>query len=170
MWILFLLSERCYSLKTTLHSLGFTWNVFQERSLAWLKWDSWSRSSHTLLTNSVLFFFLQRHMRDNAKAGLHCRSGCASLRMVGYSPVGRWELAMCRDFGCGDGGGPTGPNRLPTRGPVCRLFSAVSRAHRVSSVLRLCAGRLACIWRPCGTCWGWPGACSERELQHLFGI
>lgn len=24
---------------------------------------------------------------------------------------------MCRDFGCGDGGGPTGPNRLPTRGP-----------------------------------------------------
>jgi len=35
------------------------------------------------------FLFLQRHKQDNAKGGLHCRSGCASLRMVGYSPVDR---------------------------------------------------------------------------------
>ena len=124
--ILFLLLQRCYSLKTSLR-LRFTWIMFQERSLSWQKWDGCSRSCRSLLTSPVLFFFLQRHKQDNAKGGLHCRSGCASLRMVGYSPVGRWELATCRDFGCGDGGGPTGPNRLPTRGPVCRLFSAVSQ-------------------------------------------
>lgn len=41
------------------------------------------------IKSPVLFFFLQRHKQDNAKGGLHCRSGCASQRMVGYSPVGR---------------------------------------------------------------------------------
>jgi len=124
-----------------------------------------------LLTRPILFFFLQRHKQDNAKGGLHCRSGCASLRMVGYSPVGRWELATC----VGISGAVTVVARLdltacPPGGPSVGCSPPCLKAHRVSSVLRLCAGRLACIGWPCGTCWGWPGACSERELWHPFGF
>lgn len=58
----------------------------------------------------------------------------------------------------------------PPGGPSVGCSPPCLKAHRVSSVLRLCAGRLACIGRPCGTCWGWPGACSERELWHPFGF
>lgn len=110
-----------------------------------------------------LFFFLQRHMRDNAKGGLHCRSGCASLRMVGYSPLGRWELATC----VGISGAVTVGARLdltacPPGGPSVGC-SPPCLGPTGSVACSACVPGDWHAYEGCGTCWGWPGACSERE-------